>query len=230
LGKRVAVIQSNYIPWKGYFDIINLVDEFVLFDDVQYTRRDWRNRNRIKTAHGLKWLSIPVASKGKYTEAIRDIQTSGHAWRAAHWAALEESYREAAHFADSAKAVEELYRGAEDPHLSRVNERFLRGICEMLGIRTKLSWSWDYELVEGRTRKIVEICRQAGATDYVSGPSARAYLEEDLFRQAGITVTWMDYHGYREYRQLYPPFEHAVTVLDLVFNEGPRARDFLLSA
>jgi WbqC-like protein family len=229
LGKRVAVIQSNYIPWKGYFDIINLADEFVLFDDVQYTRRDWRNRNQIKTAQGPKWLSIPVATKGKYLEPIKEIRTTGDAWRKSHWAALAESYAEAAHFATYAPAVEELYRGAADPHLSRINHHFLRGICDLLGIRTTLSWSSDYELVEGRTRKIVEICRQAGASDYLSGPSARAYLEEDLFRASGITVTYMDYAGYRPYRQLFPPFEHAVTVLDLLFNEGPAARDYMLS-
>jgi hypothetical protein len=224
----VAVVQSSYIPWKGYFDIIARVDEFVLFDDVQYTRRDWRNRNRIKTAQGPQWLSIPVNSKGKYLQPIKEIIISDPAWKEQHWKAIASNYARAPHFETYAETVRRLYLECDETRLSPLNYRFIAAICEILGIRTRLSWSMDYEFVQGRTQRIVGICEQAGATEYVSGPSARAYLEEGLFQDRGIEVTYMDYSGYREHEQLFPPFVHEVTVLDLLFNEGPRARRFLL--
>jgi hypothetical protein len=221
------MVQSNYIPWKGYFDIIARVDEFVLFDDVQYTRRDWRNRNRIKTAHGPQWLSVPVNSKGKYLEPIKEITISDPGWKEQHWKSIVSNYSRARHFDAYMDTVRRLYLECDETHLSRVNYRFIVAICEMLGIRTQLSWSMDYKILEGPTQRIVGICEQAGATEYVSGPSARGYMDEDLFRIHGIDLTYMEYSGYPEYQQLFPPFVHEVSALDLIFNEGSRAREFL---
>jgi WbqC-like protein len=228
MAKRVAVVQSNYIPWKGYFDLIRAVDEFVLFDDVQYTRRDWRNRNLIKTPHGLRWLSIPVATKGRYLDAIKDIETSDPSWPEAHWQALVASYAEAPFFAHYRPILEPLYLETRETRLSAINRRFLDAVCALLGIGTRLTWSMDYRLGEGRTERLVELCRQAGATTYVSGPSARGYLEAERFQAAGIELVFFDYSGYPEYAQLYPPFDHHVSVLDLLFAVGPAARDHLL--
>jgi hypothetical protein len=228
MGKKIAVIQSNYIPWKGYFDILGRVDEFVLFDDVQYTRRDWRNRNQIKTPRGPRWLTIPVNSSGRYLAPIKEITVSDPTWAAKHWEALAANYEGARHFEDYRGSVEDLYLGATETRLSAINRRMIEGICRLLGIQTRLSWSTDFDLEEGRTQRIVGICKQAGATEYLSGPSARAYLDESLFEAQGITVTYMDYSGYREYTQLFPPFVHEVTVLDLIFNEGPRSREYAL--
>lgn len=228
--KTIAIVQSSYIPWKGYFDLIRSVDEFVLFDDVQYTRRDWRNRNKIKTAQGIKWLTIPVEVKGRYHQRIRDAVVSDPTWAQTHWQSLQHSYGRADFFSDFKATFESLYLGMTERHLSQINRRFIEAVCNVLQIRTPLRWSSEYDLVDGATQRLVAICKQAGATEYLSGPSARNYLDEQLFHDAGIRVRYMDYSGYPEYRQLHPPFEHAVSVLDLIFNEGPNAATFLAKA
>lgn len=227
LPKRVAILQSNYIPWKGYFDLIHSVDEFILFDTAQYTRRDWRNRNKIKTPQGVIWLTIPVVVKGRYFQAIQDTEISDRRWAEEHWKTIHHSYARAPHFAAYKDRLEALYLGCQEKHLSRVNYRLLREICAILGIATKFSWSSDYPEVEGKTERLVEWCKQAGAAEYLSGPAARDYIDERLFTEAGIALRWMDYSGYPEYRQLYPPFEHGVSILDLLFNEGPDATRYM---
>jgi WbqC-like protein len=224
---RIAIVQSNYIPWKGYFDLMRSVDEFVLFDDVQYTRRDWRNRNRIKTARGPAWLTIPVNARGQYLSQIKDITVSDRSWGARHWRTLTANYTKARFFREYAERFEQLYLESRETHLSAINRRWLEALCEILGVRTRLSWSMDYDSVEGRTERLVSICQQAGADCYVSGPAARAYLDADCFRSAGIELEYFDYSGYPEYDQLFPPFDHFVSVIDLIFNQGPKSADFM---
>jgi hypothetical protein len=227
-GKRIAVVQSNYIPWKGFFDLIAAVDEFVLYDDVQYTRRDWRNRNRIKTEDGLLWLTVPVNVKGRYLAAIKDMNVADRSWAAHHWKTIVHNYGRASCFDEVAAWLEALYTEAERlSRLSEINRLFIDATCRALGISTRLSWSMDYDLVPGKTERLVGLCRQAGATEYLSGPNARAYLDEERFRAAGIDVLYADYDGYPEYRQLHPPFVHTVSVIDLLLNEGSRAHRYL---
>jgi hypothetical protein len=228
-GKRLAIVQSSYIPWKGYFDLINSVDEFVLFDDAQYTRRDWRNRNLIKTPRGPAWLSIPVSSKGHFDAAIREIRVDDRQWASRHWRTIRANYARATHFAAYAGVLEQLYLESGEALLSDINRRFLSGVCAMLGIRTKLTWSSDYEVREGKTERLVSICQQAAARTYISGPSAASYLDPRQFQDAGIELAYFDYAGYPEYRQLFPPFEHRVSVLDLILNEGPESTRYMLS-
>jgi hypothetical protein len=227
--KKVAILQSNYIPWKGYFDLINLVDEFVLFDDMQYTRRDWRNRNLIKTRSGPHWLTIPVAVKGNYFQKIKDTQVSDAGWARRHWESILHNYSKATHFSRYRELFEHLYLGPQENFLSRINYIFLTAICKILGISTRISWSEEYTLVEGKTERLVGICKQAGATTYISGPSARDYIDETLFNNENISLEYTDYSSYPEYRQLFPPFEHGVSVIDLIFNEGPDAPKFMKS-
>ena len=167
--KTIAILQSNYIPWKGYFDLIDRADEFILYDEMQYTKNDWRNRNQIN-----------------------------------------------------------LYmQCAEEDLLTRINERFLRGICEILGITTKISRSSDYHLIEGKTERLVRLVQDAGGTEYLSGPAAKCYIQEELFKEADLTLTWMDYSGYRPYPQLFGDFVHNVSILDLLFNTGPEALSYI---
>jgi hypothetical protein len=225
--KRVAIVQSNYIPWKGYFDLIGSVDEFILLDEVQYTRRDWRNRNRIKTPNGTQWLTIPVETKGKYTQKISETLISDPEWVDAHWRTLVANYARAPHFGTFQAAIRDIYNRCETRYLSEVNRLFIVGICELLGVSTRLTNSSDYDASGVKTARLVSLCEQAGATTYLSGPSARAYLDEAAFAERGIAVEYMNYDGYPEYPQLYPPFEHAVTVLDLLFNTGPSSPLYL---
>ena len=227
--KKVAITQSNYIPWKGYFDQINQVDEVIFYDDMQYTRRDWRNRNKIKTAAGSQWLTIPVEVKGKYFQKIKDTMVSDPSWNVNHWKTISHNYARAKYFKEYREQFENLYLGVGERCLSQINLRFISGICNILGIKTKLSRSMDYELVEGKNQRLVDLCRKSGAAQYYSGPAARDYMDEALFNDAGISVHYMDYSGYPEYEQSFPPFEHSVSIIDLLFNVGPDAPKYMKS-
>lgn len=141
--KKVAIVQSNYIPWKGYFDLIASVDEFILFDDMQFTRRDWRNRNLIKTPQGTQWLTVPVEVKGKFSQTIRETRIQDAGWAADHWKALCLNYRRAAYFEATSALFEPLY-AARHESLSALNRVYLEAICGFLDIRTPITNSWDY--------------------------------------------------------------------------------------
>ncbi len=220
---RTAIVQSNYIPWKGYFDLIASVDAFVLLDEVQYTRRDWRNRNRIKTAAGTRWLTIPVLSSGRYEQRIDETRIADPSWRRSHWSAIEQAYRDAPCFDAVAAQLEPLYRSCDAEVLSEVNATFLHRLCSLLAIDTPISWSTEYETAADPSRRLLDICLQTGATEYVSGPSALDYLDVGLFERADVAVSWADYSGYAVYEQPHGPFEHGVSVIDLLFCAGPGA-------
>jgi hypothetical protein len=225
--KSVAIVQSSYVPWKGTFDLIRSVDEFVLYDDQQYTRRDWRNRNRIKTAQGTIWLTIPVNVKGRYHQRIDETTISDPGWAERHWRTIEHTYGRAPCFEEMRDPLHRLYAECEETHLSAINRRFLEALRDLLGIGTPLTSSSDYPAEGTKTDRLVSLCRAAGATAYLSGPTARAYLDEALFAEAGIELRFMDYSGYPEYEQLYPPFEHAVSVIDLLVHTGSSAPAYL---
>jgi hypothetical protein len=228
MDRSVAIIQSNYIPWKGYFDIINRVDEFILFDEAQYTVRDWRNRNQIKAANGPQWLSIPVNVKGKRYQKISETTVSKPDWAAEHWKTIQHSYARAPYFKEYRSFFEDLYtRALAETYLSKINYLFMKSINDLLGITTPLTWSSDYQLVDGKNDRLIGLCQQVKANVYLSGPSARNYLDEKLFADVNMRVEWMDYSGYSEYHQLYPPFTHAVSIVDLIFNEGPNTQKFM---
>jgi WbqC-like protein family len=223
--KRVAAIQSNYIPWKGYFDMIASVDEFIFYDHVQYTKQDWRNRNRIKTARGLIWLTIPVGESTR--RRICDVLLPDDAWGLAHWRILEANYRKAKFFDEISAWLAPLYLHSKHTHLSTANRAFVEAICAYLGITTRLEWSSNYRMAGDRTECLVNMCLQAGATEYVVGPAARAYLDETTFATRGIAVTWFDYADYPPYPQLWGAFEHQVSILDLLFNCGPSSARYM---
>ena len=225
--KKVAILQSNYIPWKGYFDIIAAVDEFIIYDDMQYTRRDWRNRNQIKTPQGIQWLTVPVQVKGKYEQKIKETLIDGSSWAQAHWRALSQNYRRAPHFEEIATWLEPLYIAKSYTHISQLNRTLIEAICNYLGLRTVITNSWDYSLLEGKTERLADLCRQAGGTEYISGPSANGYIEESIFTNLNLKLTWFDYAGYPEYPQLWGEFTHGVTILDLLFNTGKDAHRYM---
>lgn len=233
MGKSVVITQSNYIPWRGYFDMLRSVDEVVLLESVQYTRRDWRNRNRIKTPGGPVWLTIPVEVKGRYNQAIDETQISNRTWAAAHIRSIELAYRRAAHFSTVSPWLFSLLEDvSEEPLLTRVNERLLRAICQHLDITVPLrrcSEVLDREALRRMepTERLLELCLASGATHYLSGPAAKSYLDVDLFARHGIEVRWMDYSGYKEYPQLWGTFDPSLSIVDLLLNTGPEAKHFL---
>jgi len=226
--KKIAILQSNYIPWKGYFELINMVDEFVFYDEVQYTKNDWRNRNKIKTSQGIQWLTIPVRQES-LEQKIKDTKITDKKWNIKHWRAISQNYAKAKYFKEYKEIFEELYLGCDEEYLSQINYKFITAINEILGIKTKLRWSSEFELVDGQTEKLLGICKDCNADVYLSGPAAKDYFDEELAKLENIQVEWMDYSGYKEYNQLHLPFEHGVSILDLIFNEGPNATKFMKS-
>jgi hypothetical protein len=229
---RICIIQSNYIPWKGFFDLIGRCDEYVIFDRVQYVKRHWHNRNRIKTANGVAWLTIPVATRGRFEQPIDEVEIeksgAGKHWAEKHWRTLELAYKRAPFFESLAPVVKGWYEHAgRESRLTDVNELFLRGIADLLDLKTRFTRDTAYPSPGVKTERLLGIASAAGADHYLSGPSARDYLDEAMFRAAGITTEWMSYDGYPQYPQLHGGFEHAVTVIDLLFNTGPRASGYL---
>src|ERR1700728_2231125 len=221
--KRVAILQSNYIPWKGYFDIIAAVDEFILHDDIQFTKNDWRNRNLIKTTQGKRWITIPVHVRG-IDQNINEVVVADRHWNVRHWRIIHSNYRTAPYFSHYRVFFEKLFLETEAYHLSQVNYRFLSAILKILGLTTKVTFSTDYAPIKGRsTERVVDLCRAAGATHYLSGPAGKAYLQPERFAEAGIDLEYIDYAGYPEYPQLYPPFDHGVSIIDLILMCGPQA-------
>lgn len=230
-GKKVAILQSNYIPWKGNFDMMNMVDEYIILDDVQYTKRDWRNRNRIVTKDGIRWLSIPVRNLS-FHQKIMDTEVVSHLWAENHWKLIEQSYRHAPFFTELEESIKEMYgKACREKNLSMINFIFLEGICRLLGINTKIRWSTDYSPKGLKSDRILDICIKSGAHIYLSGPAARDYLDVASFKEAGISVKWMSYQGYPEYTQLHGlVFSHHVSILDLLFCCGVEgARKNMLS-
>ena len=227
MGRKIAISQSNYIPWKGYFDSIRKVDVFVIYDEMQYTKRDWRNRNLIKTPNGLKWLSIPVEVKGKYYQKINETKISDKTWNKSHLEILKQNYKKANFFKETIGWVEELYMNCNFEYLSEINLYFIQKINKFLNINTEIRFSKDFDLHEERNQRLINICKDLNATDYYSGPAAKFYMDEDLFGNNNIKVHYFDYANFKKYDQLYGNFEHGVSIFDLIFNEGENSKKVL---
>ena len=231
---RTAVVtQSNYLPWRGWFDMLRQADVLVLLDSVQYTRRDWRNRNRIKTAQGPAWLTVPVEVKGRYHQAVDETRIMGTAWAAEHLRAIALAYRRAAHFDAEFPWIERaLTAAAQEPLLTAANESLIRAVMARLGLDRPVLR--DAALLPRETlpgldpsERLAALAEAAGAKRYLSGPAAKAYLDPAPFERRGIEIAWMDYGGYPEYPQPWGGFEPAVSVIDLILNTGDEAPSLL---
>jgi hypothetical protein len=222
---KVAICQSNYIPWKGYFDIIALSDIFVIYDEVQYTKNDWRNRNIIKTHNGNQWLTIPVKFEN-LSQKICDTKIATTNWNKKHLNSLIVNYSKAPNFLDFKEILFELY---ETPglYLSDINLKFITSICSYLKIDTKIIDSRELNLIGDKNEKLIDACEKLSANTYISGPAAKEYINQDLFEQSKINLEWMDYTNYKEYSQLFEPFSHNVSIIDLLLNTGRNSRNFL---
>lgn len=219
--KRLVITQSDYIPWRGYFDLMARADLFLLYDTVQYTKQDWRNRNRIKTAQGLQWLTIPV----HYThtrQRICDTQVV-HGWAPRHVRRLQAAYGAAPCFAQLWPQVAAWYaQCAGMTGLSDINLHLLRGVAQVLGIGTPIAFAPALPPMDA-TAALVALCQREGATHYLVGPKARRYLDAAQFARAGIVLEWMEYGPYPGYVQLHPPYDAQVSILDVLFHLGAAA-------
>lgn len=231
--RTVVITQSNYLPWRGYFDLLRSADEVILLDSVQYTRRDWRNRNRIKTASGCAWLTVPVEVKGRYHQAIDETLVSDPGWSTTHRRAIEHAYRRAPHYDAVSPWLEALLAEvADEKWLTRINEVLLRAICLRLGLKIPLRRCTDLLDREAMrmmdpTERLARLAEAAGAQRYLSGPAAKAYLDPSVFSMRGISVDWMSYAGYPAYKQLWGGFESQISIIDLLFNTGDEAPQYL---
>lgn len=226
---RVGIVQSCYIPWRGYFDFINSVDLFIVLDDIRYpVGRSWRNRNQIKTKHGLTWLTVPVAA-GSHKLPIDQVMIAKTTkpWATNQHNLLKESLGKAPFFQD-ALALWEAVIAEGEPTISRLNVRLIRSICSYLQIRTPLVLARDYAVSGTKTERLINLLKRTGATVYLSGPSAQSYLDEEMFRVSRIGLEYKSY-DYPPYPQLWGPFAGMVSVLDLIANCGPDSSRFLKS-
>ena len=220
--KKVAVLQSNYIPWKGYFDIIHDVDEFIFYDEVQYTTRDWRNRNIIIQNGKTQWLTVPVGADT--TRSIVDVIISDSKWQSKHYASLKHSYGKSKFFKKYEEFFHNVYLEREWDYLYKINRYLIEYIShDFLGIKTKFTDSRDYQTHGVKHEKLLSLVKAVGATTYVSGPAAKDYIITEDYEKAGIEIIWKDYSGYPEYHQNSEKFTHNVSILDLLFNVGDEA-------
>jgi len=220
--KTVVILQSNYVPWKGYFDLIHDADLFIFYDDVQFTSRDWRTRNKIKTPKGTEWITVPVGNdRGRL---ICEVEIKDASWQTKHWKAVQLNYGKCPHFARYQAFFENLYLGRKWSSLSELNQCLIRSISlEFLGINTEFRDSREFSASGCKLERLLDVAAKAGADRYISGPAAKDYIEPSRFSSAGIDLVWKDYSGYPEYPQRFPPFEHGVSILDLLFNVGSDA-------
>ena len=222
---KVGTIQSNFLPWRGYFDFIREVDLFIIHDDIQYTKGDWRNRNKIKTSQGVKWITVPV----HYHQTNQLIEET-HIDNSKPWARnilnrIQDSYRKAPHFEPYFSELAELLLAPAES-ISDLNVRLICWGCSHLEIDTPLTFSRQYHPQGTKTERLIGLLKQVGATTYLSGPAAQVYIKPELFEQAGIELEYKAY-DYPGYEQLYPPFDPAVSVIDLLFMVGKEAKKYL---
>jgi hypothetical protein len=223
---RIGVIQSSFIPWRGYFDFIASVDKFIFYDDVQYSKGSWRNRNRIKCPGGARWLTVPVRHRS-LSQLVQETEIDDrHDWRSRHMALWSTAYRNAPFYSDVRNLLGDLGRG--DRTISQINTRLIRSICAYLEIDTPLSLSSEFAVAGQRTERLMQLLQAVGATSYLSGPSADSYLDKESFRHAGIRLEYKSY-DYAAYPQQWDPFDPVVSVLDLIANCGPRSMTWVRS-
>jgi len=222
---KCVILQPSYVPWRGYFHQIQKADVFVFFDDVQYDRRGWRNRNRVKSSSGTVWLTVPVHARGVQREGIpiREIRIAhDRPWQRKHWATLAASYHRAPYFERYRALLEPLWQGCAE-HLADFTIETTKVLARELGIGgTRFLRSSELDVGGVKTDRLLALLLEIGARHYISGPSARAYLDEALLARHGIETEYMVY-DYPEYDQLHPPYDPQVSVLDLLFMKGPEA-------
>lgn len=226
---KCVILQPSYIPWRGYFHQIQKADVFVFYDDVQYDNHGWRNRNRIKGAGGAQWLTIPVRHRGSVLLAtpIHAIPICwDSAWNQKHWRSLNQAYGKAPYFDQYAPALAPFFEQHPEM-LADFAIELTAALARLLGIEgTRFVRSSELGVAGVKTDRLLRILESLGASHYITGPSARGYLEEDKFRAAGIGLEYMTY-DYPQYPQLGGAFDPQLSIVDLLFMTGPEAPGYI---
>src|SRR5690349_2801766 len=222
----VSINQPAYLPWLGYFHRIAVSDLHIVLDHVQFEKNSFTNRNKIRTADGWCWLTVPVSTSGRFGAAINSLEiAAGRAWAGKHWASIQMNYAKAPFFSEHAGFFEGLFH-REWRMLNPLLRELTAYLLDAFGIRTPLLFSSEMNVLGTKSELVLNLCRAVGATRYLSGPLGRNYLDEDSFAAAGIEV---EYHAYKhsQYPQVYSGFEPFMAAIDLLFNWGPRSLDIL---
>ena len=223
---RVAVLQSNYLPWIGYFDLIRKVDLCVFYDDVQFTKNDWRNRNRILTVNGFEWITIPVGQST--SRLVNEVKILDHSWQENHHRRIVDNYKIKSTDTYSNEILNLIFKENQWTSLSNLNQTTIKYLAEEhLGIVTKFDTSLNYTLEGKGESRLLCLLQLLGATHYLSGPAGKNYLNPEHFFEAGISLEYMNYPNYREYDQLVTPFIPNVSIIDLLLNLRYDSRNYL---
>jgi len=225
--KTAVILQSNYIPWRGYFDLISVADHFFFYDVVQYTKNDWRNRNQIKGPNGAFWLTIPTGTNIK--QQINQVEVTNTKWKKKHLSSINQAYSKAAHFDDIALILKDVY-SSQQSNLSGINQQIIRKVSTFLKFKTQFHNIDKIDLSSAPTLRLINILKEHGISRYITGPSAKNYLDESQFSQNNIELTYFDYSGYRPYPQLHGPFVDHLSIIDLLANQGLNSREHFLGS
>ncbi len=221
---KIAINQPTYLPWVGYFDLIDQVDLFVILDNVQFVKQSWQQRNRIRTDKGLEWLTVPIVFRGRHGQLIKDVEIRDPEFSRAHIRAIELAYRRAPFFSRYFPAVKQRLEELRDGWLLNLNLELIGWALEVLRIKTQLLPASSLAVSGKRTDLLANICHAVGATEYFSPLGSADYLlaEQDALRRRGVDIRFQNYE-HPEYRQVFAPFEPFASVIDLIFNHGDEA-------
>ncbi len=223
----VVILQPSYLPWLGYFAQMHRSNTFVVYDDVQFDKESWRNRNRIKSSDGVQWLTVPVLTKGQNKPSNRDIRINNSVrWAAKHLGTIRQNYVRAANFEDYVSVFERIY-AREWEFLIDLNMEFLTSLMTALGLQREIRFASSLGVRGRSVERLVSICRFLGATCFYEGAAGRAYIDERLFEEAGIRLEFQDYR-HPVYPQLHGEFVPYLSVVDLLFNCGPKSLETLV--
>jgi hypothetical protein len=225
-GLTAVVLQPSYLPWRGYFDLVERADVFVFYDDVQYDKHGWRNRNRIKTAGGLSWITVPVHAGGAVEDGtpINEIAIDDRRdWVRAHCETLRHAYHKQPFYARYAPPIAQIL-AKRHALLADLTIELTVVLARELGSTTRFLRSSELQLSGRKNDRLLDLLEQVGATRYISGPAAQAYIEPERFDHAGIALEYACY-DYPAYAQAHPPYEPAVSIVDTLFALGPAAID-----
>ncbi len=227
---KVAIAQPTYLPWLGYFDLIDQVDAFVILDNVQFEKQSWQQRNRIKTPTGLQWLTVPVSLRGRFGQLINEVEIRDDEFWRKHLRAIELNYRRASFFVDFFPELNIKLSGSAGSRLLDLNVGLIAWFMRELQIRTPLLFASRMNVAGKRTELLANICTSLGATEYISPVGSASYLlrEMDLMTSRSIEVRFHNYEHPR-YQQMFPPFIPYASILDLLFNEGGRSPEIMRS-